>query len=226
MAKYCIKCGKELKGKTCNCESKKEKEIKEGLDEIIEIKETLLNVVKGMFTKPIDTMKSFIKDENMTIGFILLGIQVFVVALLMLIGAKELYGSLFSGYSYLSLSVEIPYARIFFSTLFGGAISVLAFAGLLYLVSTKLFAGKTTFGKIVSHLGVISIFITLAALASMILLFVLTELMLMVIIAGLMLHVCYLFLGLPSSIEMDENKYGYTVLISGIVFIIIGMIFM
>ena len=58
MAKYCINCGKELKdGNSCDCK----KEIFMVQNEIVN---KIVQLFKGMFIKPIDTIRDNTKSEN------------------------------------------------------------------------------------------------------------------------------------------------------------------
>ena len=60
MAKFCTNCGKKLKdGEVCNC-----KKVEISTKDFNSYMTSLLNVLKGMFVKPIDTLKSFIADSN------------------------------------------------------------------------------------------------------------------------------------------------------------------
>ena len=52
MAKFCTNCGKKLKdGEVCNC-----KKVEISTKDFNSYMTSLLNVLKGMFVKPIDTL--------------------------------------------------------------------------------------------------------------------------------------------------------------------------
>lgn len=91
MAKFCTKCGKELKdGKTCECEKEEKKETKkENKDKIKEENKTettkqaqttssvvfddLKDILIGIFKEPSTTVKKYSNDKNFIISLIFLG---------------------------------------------------------------------------------------------------------------------------------------------------------
>ena len=76
MAKFCTKCGSKLvDGKCPNCENKKSEVPTTGFD-----MNEMIEVVKGMFTKPVDTIKEVVENENITISSILIGINAIIIA--------------------------------------------------------------------------------------------------------------------------------------------------
>ena len=62
MAKFCTKCGKELKdGKACDCEVVSTKT--EGVD-ISGYVNSYIEIIKGIFTKPVTTIKKYVTADN------------------------------------------------------------------------------------------------------------------------------------------------------------------
>ena len=87
MAKYCTKCGKKLEeGQKCDCD-KKEKVNAEVVEEkeVITINNDMLNdyveVVKGMFTHPVDTMKEYSKRSKFNLALIMILINCLISGL-------------------------------------------------------------------------------------------------------------------------------------------------
>ncbi len=221
MAKFCTKCGSKLvDGKCPNCENKTtEVATKFDFNE-------LLASVKGMFTKPVDTMKEIIETENITIGGILIAINALIIALFCCLGSKELI-SLFtstSGFSSLmSTSIEIPYARIFFTTLVIVLVTYAIIAGLFYLVADKLFHGNSNYKKMIAYLGITSVILTTTMLGTIVLMYVSAQLMILFLLCGVALSNVYMIQGFQFTASIDKNKVGYTY---GIVYLVILIITM
>ena len=141
MAKFCTNCGKKLKdGEVCNC-----KKVEISTKDFNSYMTSLLNVLKGMFVKPIDTLKSFIDDSNFVLALIILLIAALSTSAMTLVLIKQLYGQiglLGGGMMGLALSsVEIPYVKFFFITLFASIVVYFILAGMLYLVGSSILKG-------------------------------------------------------------------------------------
>ena len=222
MAKFCTKCGSKLvDGKCPNCENKKSEVPTTGFD----INE-MIEVVKGMFTKPVDTIKEVVENENITISSILIGINAIIIALFCCLGSKELIGVFTSTSGFSSLmatSIEIPYARIFFTTLVTVLVTYAILAGLFYLVADKLFHGNSSYKKMITYLGITSIILSTTMLGTIVLMYVSVQLMLLFLLCGLVLSNVYMIQGFRYTAEIDKNKIGYTY---GLVYLIILIITM
>lgn len=112
MAKFCSRCGKKLEdGQVCTC-APVTKEVN-----VNNLFTKALEVFKGMFTKPVETMKSFTDDSNFVLAFILIGVNSLAMAFMSLIFMKSLFGLFFGGFASLLGAMEIPYVKIFFEVL-------------------------------------------------------------------------------------------------------------
>ena len=125
MAKFCTKCGKKLEdGKPCDCckkEVKKEVVVESktnGFD-FNECVNSYIEMVKGIFVKPIDTIKKFATSSNFVLGLIALAINCIVSGIFLYCIAKEsinLISSFTGGYSSLlamSSSIDVPFMKTF-----------------------------------------------------------------------------------------------------------------
>ena len=86
MAKFCTKCGKKLEeGKTCSCTKEKTTEAKVEVvttSNANEIINSLIEIAKGIFVKPIDTIRKYTDDNNMILGLILIAINSLITGLM------------------------------------------------------------------------------------------------------------------------------------------------
>jgi Yip1 domain. len=227
MAKFCTKCGKSLEeGKTCTCA--KNAPVQNANKDLMT---TILDVAKGMFTKPVDTMKSFIDDNNFNAALIILGIVSLVASFVTCLAVKEL-SSLITSIMTLSNPLgslgsvpEINYAKVFFQTLLAAAVMFASLSGILYVVADKMFKGKTSFKKIVTLLAAANIIMIATLLVSLVFMYVSAQLMLIVIVFGSALYSCYTYQGLKLGVKIDENKLAYIYAISIMVlFVVFGII--
>ncbi len=86
MSKFCTNCGKKLaEGKSCNCKATKEESSKKVVVDTkidtSEVKNNVIEIVKGIFTKPVITAKKYATVKNLNLGYILLAIAVIAQAI-------------------------------------------------------------------------------------------------------------------------------------------------
>ena len=133
MAKYCIHCGKKLKeGEVCDCQANVQVQTND-------LGTNFVEVLKGMFVKPIDTIKGYTDEKHFNLALILVGVFSLSAALFMLSLVKnmtEMATSSMGGltlYAITTTSVQIPYLQIFFV----GLIAVIAFTFITSLIFTE-----------------------------------------------------------------------------------------
>lgn len=225
MAKFCINCGKELKdGNPCDCQ----KELENGNFQSNELVSKLLEIFKGMFIKPIDTMKTYAKKEYFIISLILTGVLSVLTGLFamgMAKGSYELVNMLMLGgssSSYLlgTVSVEIPYVQIFLSSAIVTFGLTFAYSGILYFVN-KLFKGKASYQAVYSLYAVDSIIVSVSLALATILSLVNLYLGLIVFMLGSLLNFVYIVKGIRFIGPKDENKYGYIYLSATVIYILV-----
>ena len=66
MAKFCTKCGKELEeGKNCDCSNSTTNTNTASAIDFKECGNDCLNLVKGIFVKPVETIKDFVVESKL-----------------------------------------------------------------------------------------------------------------------------------------------------------------
>lgn len=219
MAKYCTNCGKKLKeGEVCDCKK----------DSVInnETTQKALDLVRGMIYTPIDTIKDFTKKSSFNLAMILVGVLSVITGLFVMSLCKNgLNYSLqltYSGLnSFMPSSIEIPYMKIFFTSLvlvFGLSF---VYTFILYVVNTMLFKREADFKEVYSMYGACSIVSSLGILASAILIFVNVSLGIITFALTSILNLVYSYHGLKFLGSKDENKYGYIYLLTNVLFFVV-----
>lgn len=229
MAKFCIHCGKKLKeGEVCDCQAN----VSVQTDNL---GTTLLNVLKGMFVKPIDTIKSYTNEKNFNLALILVGIFSLSAALFMLSLIKNLSDMATSSmgaltiYSITRTSMEIPYLQIFFISLIAIIAFTFMYTALLYLVNSVIFKGDKSFKKVFTMYGINTVITSVTLLVTAIFMFIHVVLGLLIFVLGYTLNMVYMYKGIETLGVKDENKHGYIYLITTIFYsialFIISLIF-
>lgn len=209
MAKYCIHCGRKLEdGEVCTCQvNVHEKTNNLGTE--------LLDVLKGMFIKPLDTIKKYTDVKYFNLSFIFIIVFALGMALFMMSLVGNLSASLYSGLGiYSVINYHIPYLQIFFMMLIGAIIFSFIYSGFLYLVNSIIFKGDSNFKKVFTMYGINSVVLTVALILSAILMFINLYLGLIVLSAGCMLNMFYLYQGVCNLGVKDKNKHGYICLLT------------
>lgn len=220
MAKFCTNCGKELKdGKPCDCQKHVVPEGNMG--------ENLIDAFKGMFVKPVDTIKNYTNDKSFGMSMILVGIMSVLVGLLTISLLKnfvELFMGSLSSSLYYYTSIDIPYVQSFFIAAITAFALSFIYTGLLYLVNTTMFKGTGTYKEIYSLYGVTSIINSVAVAAATILLFVNVYVAIIVFALGSLLNLVYILKGLKLIGPKDENKHGYIYLVTTAFYLIVMIV--
>lgn len=215
MAKFCTRCGRKLEeGEVCNCEATVSVQTNDTV-------QNLTDIIKGIFVKPIDTIKKYTNEKYFSLALILIAILGVAAGLLAMAIVKNAYslvlGSMGLGtYSSLmgSYQAQIPYAEIFFGTLIAVIVLAFVYTGLLYLVNSVIFKGEKSFKKVFSMYGVASSITSAVTLLSAILMFMNVYLGIVVFLLGSVLNMVYTYHGLKYLGEKDANKYGYIYLLT------------
>ncbi len=217
MAKFCTNCGRKLNdGEKCDCTPS----AMYNLDV-----QKLLDICKGMFIKPIDTMKDFAKKSNFNLAMVLVGILAVVTGLFTMSMMKNAYSmvtaSMGSGYYSYGISANLPYAKTFFIVLVTLFALSFIYVGILYLVNSKIFKRAADFKEVYALYGVTSIINSVVLLVSSVLMFLNVTFAFIVTMLGFMLSAVYSYHGIKFLGDKDENKYGYIYLTTNVIFYVV-----
>lgn len=220
MTKFCTKCGKKIEdGKKCNCSNEVStvNESNGGID-FNEIINSLVDIAKGIFVKPIDTIRKYSSDSNMVLGFILIAINSIITGIMGYLLVKESLGglvSLFMGgygslYSLTGSSMEVPFFEIagILFLIMAVYFVVLAFAS--YIIANKVFKADTTWKKSVASIGVCSALTSITSIVAIICVYISMTAFMVVICLAALLFAGYYYHSIAVSSDIDENKQGYT----------------
>ena len=224
-AKFCNKCGESFEKSTTASAKKVSIDTKELTNNIVDL-------IKGLIVKPIDTFKKYGEEKNFTLSIILVAVLSLITGLFVISLMKNAYslivgsfGSLGGLYNYSSYNIDIPYAKSFFLALFATFIFAFAFVGILYLVNTKIFKGKESFKKTFAIYGTISVAASITLLVSTILMFISFSLASIILSLGLTLTGFYTYHMIKMVGPKDENKHGYIYVVStGLFFLFVFIV--
>ena len=92
MAKFCTKCGKELKeGQTCDCKKTSKKVTNNTQIDLKESSIDCLNVFKKIFTKPFEAIKDFVCDNKFIAGIIMIVVAALTTGIYKIATLKSMY---------------------------------------------------------------------------------------------------------------------------------------
>ncbi|MDD6323146.1 MAG: YIP1 family protein [Bacilli bacterium] len=219
MAKFCIHCGKKLEeGQICDCQKNQTTS-----NQTSDLINKLLDVFKGMFVQPMDTLKKYTTNKEFNLGIILVGIFAIATSILSLSIVKNAYSLIIGGVGYTASSfgygfgnLNVPYLKIFFTTLVVTIALVFIYTGLLYLTNTIIFKGDKDYKKTFNLYAINSALMSTVLLIAAIFMFVHVNLGMTILLAGLILNLVYQIKGLKLLGVKDENKHGYIYLITTI----------
>ncbi len=169
MAKYCANCGRQLKeGEVCDCA----KILTSSTIDFGASINKIINLIKGMFTDPIKTIKAFKEENNFSLACALTIITSIITGLFVILFTKALYEMTVSTYTIGSYSVvsnvTIPYFRIF---MIGFLISIICYfiQGLvLYFINNQIFKVKFNYKNAFNIIACLSAFTLIGSLLSII----------------------------------------------------------
>ena len=217
MAKFCTNCGKKLEnGKKCDCEKEEmtKKETVENKGAINDFVNDYLNVLKGIFSKPIDTIKTYSKKSKFTLGLIMIAINSIIFGLFVYLLCKEgtsqifslMYGSVSSLIS--SSNIDVPISVLFISMLFM-AVYHLCLGGLLHFTSKTIMKKDSDIKITYSFIGVNAVLTTVTTLVALICMYINTGFALILIAIAGILYLLNLYHGFIELTKIDKNKIAY-----------------
>ncbi len=220
MAKFCTKCGKELiEGKTCDCEkaiSTEKTSTQSGFD-FNECLNSYIDIIKGIFKCPIDTIKKYATSSNFLLGIIALALNSIVSGIFLYCLCKEALGSLGSimgtlsgGYgSLMAGNIDIPFMRIF---LLGIGFMIAGFivtALMIYLIAGVILKENIDIKKSIALVGTCSVFTTITTAVAIILTYMSIKFMMIVLLLAGIFYLTYLAQGISNTTKIDKNKLAY-----------------
>lgn len=221
MAKFCTKCGKKLEeGQVCDCQAKVEKvavaattsngfDFNKALNDYIEI-------VKGIFVKPADTIKKFATTNNFVLGLIAILLNCIVCGVFLYCLCSEamgLFSSFIGGYGslfdYGSMTAEVPFMKTF---LYGVLFMVVGFgvtALMIYLIAGKILKDRIDIKKAFSLVGVCSVFTTITTVVAIISIYISMKFMFILLLIAGVFYLTHLYQGIIETTEVNKNKLAY-----------------
>lgn len=220
MAKFCTKCGKKLEeGEKCTC-SENNASAKStsttatvGSVDVNQLFNDYVNIIKGIFTRPSDTIKEYANGKKLLLGIIALVINCLVSGLFFyffidkaLKGAGGMFGmgSLMGmgGYS-------LPFGRIFFMGLLFMVFWFAVCALVLFVIANPILKDKMDIKASFALVGVCSVFTTLTTVAALIITFISVKFALIILLLGAIFYLTHLYQGLSDITSINKNKLVY-----------------
>lgn len=231
MAKFCTKCGKELKDGKCDCSSNNEAKEEKKVETVNTttaggVFDDLKDILTGIFKEPTTTVKKFSNDKNFIISLIFLGAcalfsgifiyclyDAFIKLLASLSTIAGGFGSLLGLGSLGGTSslYSISFGTVFFRIFFYVAIYLVTYAGMMTLMSKVVFKQDTNFKKILTVTGLSSGFMLCGLLLASIFVYVKLGLGFTFFIVGIILSLVNLVVTAKEALDIDKDKILYTV---------------
>lgn len=227
MAKFCNQCGTALvDGKCPKCSIKKEKV--ENPEEVVEenVLTEYVDLIKGMFKKPVETIKNNIEESNFTVGILSLIICAIVFGIFMQSLVSNLFSKMGLDLSIANagiVSINSRLARtglilptlsligIKMAILF--ALGSLMLAGIIYFIHAIIYKKKINFKKIMIMIGIIEIPFTIILLVAIITSFIHFVLALIILVIGISILMVHLHQGILLLSKMSKTQTIYTIAI-------------
>lgn len=227
MAKFCTKCGNRLEeGQVCNCQANINPQgnvvVASTNSNGFDFNETLnayIDMVKGIFVKPVDTIKKYSTSGNFVLGLIAILLNSIISGIFLYCFCSEamallgsLMGMMMGGYGSLfgsSLVVEVPFMKTFLTGLGFMAVGFSVTALMIYVMAGVIFKDKTDIKKAFALVGVCSVFTTITTVVAIILNYVSTTFMLIVLLIAGVFYLTHLYQGITETTEVEKNKLAY-----------------
>ncbi|MBE6147747.1 MAG: YIP1 family protein [Firmicutes bacterium] len=220
MAKFCTKCGKKLEEvRVCDCltdvkdaiisEPNKRKDI-----DFQKYLDLFFDVAKGIFMKPIDTIKKYATEENFDFGVIAIFLNSIIFGIMFYFLVEESMSYVNGMMGLTSLGYGLIYGEISFFKILVYAILFMAvfFFGIgimIHFMNSIIFKGDSSIKRAISLVGVCSVLTTVTSVVGLICLFVSIKLFGIVVGLAGVLYLCHLYHGVQIVFKVDENKQGY-----------------
>ena len=216
MAKFCTKCGKKLEeGEKCTCsQNVSTTTANAGSVDFNQLFNDYVNIIKGIFTRPSDTIKEYAKGGKFLLGIIALVINCLVSGLFFYFFMDKAFGGLmgmFGGYGSLmsSAGMSLPFGRIFFMGLLCMVFWFAVCTLVLFVIANPILKDKIDIKASFALVGVCSIFTTLTTVVALIFTFVSVKFALIILLLGAIFYLTHLYQGLSDITSVNKNKLVY-----------------
>ena len=217
MAKFCTKCGKKLEeGEVCTCSQNtvKTNTTAAGSIDVNQGFNDYLNIIKGIFTRPSDTIKEYAKGDKFLLGIVAIIINCLVSGLFFYFfidNAMKSVGGMFGMGSLMGIGgYSLPFGRIFFMGLLFMVFWFAVCALVLFVIANPILKDKMDIKTSFALVGVCSIFTTLTTVAALILTFLSVKFAIIVLLLGAIFYLTHLYQGLSDITNINKNKLVYT----------------
>ena len=219
MAKFCTKCGKKLEeGEVCNCSANTVKASTTASSGNVDINQGFndyVNIIKGIFTHPSDTIKEYAKGDKFLLGIIAIVINCLISGVFFYFFIDKAFGSamgMFGGYGSLmsSAGMSLTFGRIFFMGLLFMVFWFAVCALVLFVIANPILKDKMDIKTSFALVGVCSIFTTLTTVVALIFTFVSVKFALIILLLGAIFYLTHLYQGLSDITSINKNKLVYT----------------
>lgn len=212
-ANYCKNCGRKLN-------------VSE--NELSKMYNDTMDLIIGLFKRPIDTFKKYINKDNYQNCIIYLASNVVIYSILMLVLINVL-SSTISTY-YFSLDTifnqnSFSYFRLFLLNIILYSLSYFIFAYIYYLVSKYLFKNNVDIKQVISWLGVNSVFLTILYLLLAVTIIISTKLFGIFSIIDIIMFIYNLFTSSKYVYDKEDyNVYIMTISIVVTTILVVGVL--
>lgn len=219
MAKFCTKCGAELKdGKCPKCKETKEvkTETVAGGNDLVN---NLIEVVKGTFVNPVETVKEYAKEANLVLAIILMAVCAASAGIFFYVFVDEFInglGALLGGFgSLLSFGgYDVPFGDVFIRVFLYIAVYEVVLAAMLLLMNKVVFKEESDIKEMITVVGITSVGMSCAFLVGAIG-FKLKFILGVVIGAiGMIFSTIVLTAGSMETLRLKKDKMVYSLLAS------------
>lgn len=236
MAKFCTKCGKSLEeGMVCDCQQVQPNVVEvaapaqapvqaqasvsqpksnnvNGFD-FNKYLNDYLEVLKGVFVKPIDTINKFSESSYFLLAIIALVINCIISGVLFYCVYSETIGaftSMMGGFSsLLSGSIEVPFFKTFMQGFIYMAAGFSVMALMIYVMNSVVFKDKVDIKKVFALVGTVSVFTTITTAVCIALNYISMKIMIVVLLLGAIFYLTYLYQGISEFSKVNKNKLAY-----------------
>lgn len=173
-----------------------------------------IDLVKGIFTRPIDTIKKYTKEEYFSLGVIAIVLNCIISGIFLFCLCKEAMGTFSSwmgGYDYLmpSTTMEVPFLKIILYGILFMGVGFSVTALMIYVIANAILKDPIDMKKSFTLIGICSVFTTITTMVSILLTYISMKLMIIVLLFAGIFYLTYLYQGIAEITKVDKNKLAY-----------------